>query len=201
MQVSVLQTAETLAALPAYYPPTVGPARAGGEARVELWHKWGEQNRAEFAAGVHRSTSHVGGQSVPSFLYSFDGMVRPAKWLEVTGTYFAGENLAGLGGPPLSYAVEGSYTESLRAQGGWLQTSFPITKRLTLNAFGGWQATSENGLSQGQLKSTIGYAGNFIYRLGPNVLVSAEAGQYRYSFLYADQLLHNHYDLALAYTF
>lgn len=200
VQASIMQTAEQYAIV-APYAPTPTPARPGGEARVEFWHRWGEGNRVELASAVHRSTTHVGGQSVPSFLYSFDGLLRPARWLELTGTYFSGENLAPLSGPGLGFFTYDGYAQQLRAAGGWLQSAFVLTPRLSLNLFGGWQGTPARSEIAGLQNSTVGYAGNIIYRLGPNVLVSVEAGQYRYAVVYGQQLLRNHYDLALAYTF
>jgi hypothetical protein len=199
VQASIVQTAEQYAVTGPY--DEVSPVRPGGEARVEIWHSWGEGNRVELASGVHKSTTHVSGASVPSFLYSFDGLLRPTHWLEFTGTYFAGENLAPLSGPALSFIRYGNDADPLRAQGGWLQSAFALTPRLSLNLFGGWQAALARSELSGLQNSTVGYAGNFIYRLGPNVLVSAEAGQYRYAFLDGQPLLRNHYDLALAYTF
>lgn len=45
------------------------------------------------------------------------------------------------------------------------------------------------------------YAGNLIYRLGPNVLASFEASQTRTTYLGQGTRLNPHYDLALAYLF
>jgi len=201
VQTSIVQTYERYAQAPGSYTGTLEPARPGGEARVEIWHRWGESNRVELASAVHRSTTHVGGISVPSFLYSFDGLLRPARWLEFTGTYFSGENLGPLSGPALSFVSYEGDAYPLRGEGGWLQSTFFLTRRLSVNAFGGWQATLARPTLIGLQNSTTGFAGNFIYRLGPNVLASAEAGQYRYAFLLGHPLLRNHYDLALAYLF
>jgi hypothetical protein len=202
LQASLVETEENRASVPDPYKDSLEPSRPGIEGRVELWHKWGETNRVEFASGAHKSTTHVAGSSVPSYLYSFDGLVHPASWFELTGTFFSGQNLAALSGPPNSFRIDAAgAVHAVRGNGGWLQAAFPVTERLTLNAFGGWQKSSDYGLTGNVFDATRSFAGNFIYRLGPNVLVSAEAGQYRYYYTQSRPKLLNHYDLALGYSF
>jgi hypothetical protein len=202
LQASLLETEEERASVPTMYQSSLEPSRPGVQGRVEFWHKWGETNRVAFASGAHKSTTHVAGSSVPSLLYSFDGLFHPASWFELTGTFFSGENMAALGGPATSFRIDASgAVHAVRGNGGWLQSAFPVTSRLTLNAFGGWQKNSDYGLTGNVFDATRSYAGNFIYRLGPNVLVSAEAGQYRYYYTQSGPKLLNHYDLALGYSF
>jgi hypothetical protein len=202
LQSAVVQTSETLAEVDDQYTKTLRPSRPGVEGRVGIWHTWGNTNRVELASGIHKSTTHVAGAGLPSFLYSFDGLLRPSPWLEVTGTYFSGENLANLSGPVYGFAIPAvGQPRSLRARGGWLQTAFPITSRLTLNAFGGYQGGNAASPVIDQFQGASAWSGNFIYRLGPNVLVSAEAGQYRYQYSIRSAKILNHYDLALGYSF
>ena len=47
----------------------------------------------------------------------------------------------------------------------------------------------------------LAYAGNLIYRLGPNVLLGLEASQARTNYFLRPNRLNNHYDLALGYLF
>ena len=45
------------------------------------------------------------------------------------------------------------------------------------------------------------YAGNIVYKLGPNVLAAFEAAQTRTDYIAVGLRRNNHYDLALAYLF
>jgi hypothetical protein len=82
-----------------------------------------------------------------------------------------------------------------------MQFSSPLTERLTLNLFGGRQDNRARDLGTGDVAHNISYAGNLIYRLGPNVLVSVEALQKRTRLLPGTDQVHNHYDLAVGYSF
>ncbi len=68
------------------------------EGRFELWRKFGENARIEIAPGFHDSTSHAGGFSAPSHLFTMDWLIQPAAKVQLTGMFFTGENAAGLGG-------------------------------------------------------------------------------------------------------
>ena len=45
------------------------------------------------------------------------------------------------------------------------------------------------------------YAGNLMYRMGPNVILSFESGQMRTTYLATGNRLNNRYDLGFAYLF
>jgi hypothetical protein len=206
-QAAVLETSERWAYIPGYAAgsPTyedLEVSRPAFEGRLGLWHNWDEDRRAEIAGGYHTSTSHVEGISVPSRLASVDWLLKPAKWIEYSGTYFSGKNLAGIGGPQVSISFPQPGTaQPVHANGGWMQLSFPLTTRLSFNAYGGWQSARDRDIAAGTLNHTREYAGNIIYHLGPNVLVGLEAAQERYYILSGSRYVRNHYDLALGYSF
>jgi hypothetical protein len=80
---------------------------------------------------------------------------------------------------------------------GWAQVSLPVTKRLTFNVFGGLEDDSGG---TGIIRNWT-YAGNAMYHLGPNVVVSFEALQMRAKYVSGSNLVVNHYDLGVAYLF
>ena len=60
----------------------------------------------ELGAGFHKSTSHVLGASVGSRLVSLDWLIIPMPKLQISGTYFGGQNFAGIGGLPQSFRID-----------------------------------------------------------------------------------------------
>ena len=203
-QLAALQTAETFALVPATYTATLESTRPALEGRVAVWHSWGEASRIEIGAGAHTAQSHVAGTSVPSRIGAVDWLFQPWPWVKLTGTYFAGKNLAGIGGAYQAFTViaQGK-VRPVRGDGGWAQLAFPVTQRLTFNAYGGWQSTRDRDLTAGQLDGTNTYAGNVIFRLGPNLLLSFEAAQKHFDYFYQNRSnsIQNHYDVALGYAF
>lgn len=75
----------------------VEAARPGLEGRFEFFHKLDDERRLEVAPGFHVSTTHAGGFSIPSEVFSVDWLFRPVGPLEFTGAFFRGQNVAPLG--------------------------------------------------------------------------------------------------------
>jgi hypothetical protein len=201
-QVALLQTNESYAHLDEEYVSSLEKSRPAFEGRLAYWHKWSDTSRMELGAGFHKSTSHVLGTSVGSRLVSLDWLIIPTPKLQISGTYFGGQNFAGIGGLPQSFRIDNDISAfPVHGSGGWLEFSSPLTERLTLNLFGGRQDNRARDLLDGDVARNISYAGNLIYRLGPNVLVSMEALQKRTRLLPGADQIHNRYDLALGYSF
>ena len=180
----------------------VSPARPGLEGRFEFWRQIGSGARIEIAPGFHDSTSHVDGVAVPSHLFSVDWLIQPFPKLQVTGMFFQGQNAAGIGALHQGFTVlSGDRVVPVHAVGGWTQFSYLATKRLSFNIYGGQESDRARDLLSGDIQRNFVYAGNFIYKLGSNVLLSAEASQARTRYFLLPNRLNNHYDLALGYLF
>jgi hypothetical protein len=172
------------------------------EGRFELWRKFGESARIEVAPGFHDSTSHAGGFSAPSHLFTVDWLIQPVSKIQFTGMFFTGENAAGLGGLRQGFTIFNDIRAvPVGATGGWAQLSILATKRLTFNIFGGQENDNIANLLNGDIHTNSMYAGNAIYRLGSNVLLGAEVSQVRTNYFLLPSRLNNHYDLSLAYLF
>ena len=201
-QAGVYQTSEPAASVPAEYQSSFSAARPALEGRFEFWSKLGQGGRVEIAPGFHVSQTHVGGVSIPSDLFSIDWMIQPVPEVQFTGTFFQGENAAGIGGLRQGFTfASNSKFQAVGAAGGWAQLSFLATKRLTLNAYSGQESNRAANLLRGEITRNFAYAGNGIYHLASNVLFSLEAAQVRTTYLGFPRRLVNHYDLALAYLF
>ena len=72
---------------------------------------------------------------------------------------------------------------------------------ISVHVYAGEQWNRATDLGPGSVTTNFVYAGNFIYKLAPNVLASIEASQARTQYLNSALHLNNHYDLALAYLF
>ena len=202
-QLGVYQTSEpnSEARLGAYYN-TVAGARPSLEGRFEFWRQFGEGARIEIAPGFHTSTSHVDGASVPAHLFSLDWLIQPFPKLQLTGMFFEGQNAAGLGGLRQGFTIfDNQPPIAIGATGGWAQLSILATKRLSFNIFGGQESDRAADLLAGDVRLNRMYAGNLVYRLGPNVLLGLEASQLRTDYWLLPNRLNNHYDLAVAYLF
>src|SRR5580692_2083926 len=172
------------------------------EGRFELWRKFGENARVEVAPGFHDSTSHAGGFSAPSHLFTLDWLIQPMSKVQFTGMFFTGENAAGLGGLHQGFSIFNDIRAvPIGAHGGWAQFSYFATKRLTFNIFSGAENDNVADLLSGDIHRNFMYAGNAIYRLGSNVLLGAEVSQVRTNYFLLPSRLNNHYDLSLAYLF
>jgi hypothetical protein len=201
-QLSLMQTEETYATVPNAFARTLEPARPALEGRFAFWHRFDDRKRVEFAPGFHVSTTHVAGASVGSHIGSLDWLIIPASHLQFSGTAFKGQNVAGLGALGNGFAIRpNGDVRPVNSTGGWAQAAFPITSRLTLNLFGGIENDHSPFLTASSIVHNWTYASNFVYHLGPNVIVSVEALQLRTRTFAGVKGLQNHYDLALGYLF
>jgi hypothetical protein len=198
---SELETQEASAFAPGTQPYSLELARPGFESRANFWIQSGSA-RYEIAPGFHLSDTHVDGFTVPARFATIDWLIRPARWIEFTGLVMGGHNMAVLGGFSDGFTLRNAAPPiAVRDIGGWAQASVHLTSRLTLNTFGGLQAPHIADLYPGALTHETQYAGNLIYRLGPNILLGAEALQERAGSLGQSHEIRNHYDLAIGYLF
>jgi len=201
-QVAVLETRETYLQPPSEYAGSLEPNRPAIEGRVAFWHKFDDERRFEIGSGFHASSTHVVGEGVPSRVYSIDWLAIPWSRLTLTGTLFRGQNFSNLGGVAPGFTVVDDYQDvPVHGGGGWAQVSAQLAKRLTLNVFGGIQANRESNLQSDDIVQNLSYAGNLMYRISPNVIISFETLQARTRLLYEEEQVRNRYDLALAYLF
>jgi hypothetical protein len=90
---------------------------------------------------------------------------------------------------------------TVASHGGWGQLAYRPTNRLSFHLYGGQQDDRNRDLVAGGVAKNLIYAGNLIYRIGPNVLLGLEASQVRTTYIGSGTRLNPHYDLALAYLF
>ena len=198
-QVGVYQTSED-SGVPAN--PVLRRRRPGFEGRFELAHRFDDTRRIEVAPGFHFSTTQVGGLSVPSRLASIDWFTNPWSRLEFSGFLFNGQNIHHFGAFRQGFRLLPSGEAiPVHSRGGWGQFTILATDRLSFNLFGGIHDDRESDLARGAIGRNRSHAGNVMYRLAPNVIVSFEALQTRTTYIGAGERLLNRYDLALAYLF
>ena len=202
-QVGAVQTREI-----GPYVGTVVPeaSRPAAEGRFNFYHKLDEERRMEISAGFHASTTHAGGQSIPSNLFSMDWFFNPWKPVEFTGVFYSGQNVAHLGsGTRQGFAVYTSYGKTygaaLGSRGGWGQVTLHALPRLDFHLFTGQVDDANADLGTGAIGKNLLFGGNAYFHLAPNVLVGVEASQVRTVYLGQGVRINNHYDLALAYLF
>lgn len=200
-QLGIFQTSENYPLLAAEYRNSVASARPGAEGRVEFSHQFAGAPYVEFAYGVHGSQTHIAGQSLPSRIYSVDWLIRPVRKIDFSGTFFQGQNVGVTGSIRQGITFFGEHGRSVHSQGGWAQLAFRPSNRLTFNVYGGTQDDRNSDLLNGAIGRNLIYAGNVIYRIGPNLMGSFEASQVRTFYLGSGLRLNPHYDLALAYLF
>lgn len=202
LQAAVIETDEYYSA--PYLPANifVRPARPAFQARIQLQHNWTDETRLTVGLGMHASETHLLGHSIPSRVVSMDVFYKPIQKLEISGTLFYGENFANLGGEPPGVTVESnSVVIPVHGAGGWFQVALPVTSRLTFDVYAGRQANDSNDLNPYEVFRTLTYAGNVLYRLGPNVVIGFEGSRNRLEEYEARQLLTNRYDATVAYLF
>jgi hypothetical protein len=201
-QAGVYQTSEPVASAGPEYAATLSLARPAFEGRFLFWRNLGGGARVEIAPGFHASQTHVAGVSVPSRLFSLDWLIQPAAKLQWTGMFFTGQDAAGIGALRQGFTIfSGGIVQPVGTAGGWTQLSYFLTNRLTFNAYGGQESNRPVDLLRGEVTRNFAYAGNAVYRFGPNVLLGLEASQVRTDYLGFRTRLANHYDLALGYLF
>jgi len=186
------------------YVGTVVPeaARPAAEGRVNFHHKLDDQRRLEIAAGFHASTTHAGGQRIPSNLFAMDWFFNPWKAVEFTGVFYSGQNVAHLGsGTRQGFAIEKGHGYALPSRGGWGQLTLHALPRLDFHFFTGQVDDANHDLEKGSIGKNLLFGGNAYFRVAPNVLMGLEASQLRTMYLGQGVRINNHYDLALAYLF
>jgi hypothetical protein len=201
-QVGLIQTTEGAATTPSQFASTLERVRPGLEGRFEVSRTFGHNGRIEIAPGFHASTTHVAAASVPSRAFSMDWLLSPAGWMEFSGAYFTGENLAhlGTGGIRQGFTVLGpGDVIPVRATGGWAQLKLQPTERLSFNLMTGRHDDRNTDLRFGGIAYNHAIGANVFYRLSPNVIVSFETLQVRTLYQGTGLRLNNHYDLAIAY--
>lgn len=201
-QFSLMQTEEPYAMVPPSLANTLEPARPALEGRFAFWHRWDDTRRFEVAPGFHVSTTHLGGKSVDSRIGSFDWLFVPTSYLQISGTFFKGQNVAALGALGNGFVI--TPTGDIRpvdSTGGWAQLAFPLTSRWTLNIYSGVENDHNSFLTASSIVHNWTYASNVMYHIGPNVVVSLEALQMRTRSFSGVEGLQNHYDLAVGYLF
>jgi len=201
-QAGVYETSEAYStSAPAAYANTLEKARPAWQGRFDFW-KGGEKRRLEIAPGFSASQTHVAGQTVPSRVFTLDGLARPASFVEFSGAFFQGENASGLGALRQGFTILGTDAAiPVHSDGGWGQISFFPAPRLSFHIYGGEEHDRAADLTANSITRNFLYAGNMIYKLAPNVLAAFELSQARTDYIGAGTRLNNHYDLALAYLF
>lgn len=199
-QFGVYQTSEGGTGLSTEYPD-LSRSRPGYQGRFEFWADQGESRRIEIAPGFHVSSTRVLRQSAPSRIFSVDWLIRPMARIDLTGTFFAGENTGVIGGLRQGVNVLNGSLVSVGAIGGWAQFKYRFTNRLSVNLYGGQEDDRDRDLDSGNIGKNQAYAANVMYRFGSNVLTSFEASQVRTTYVHVGTRLFPHYDLALAYLF
>ena len=203
-QFSVYQTSESGTGLSTLYGDSLATARPGYETRIELWKSSGTR-RVEIAPGFHGSSTRVVGRSAPSRIGSVDWLIRPFSKVQLTGTYFFGQNNGVIGGLRQGVTVfEGAggiyNVRAVRSQGGWAQLKLTATKRTSFNLFGGQQDDRNRDLLRDGIFKNQTYGANLMHRWGPNLMMSFETSETRTTYSTGTRLNH-HYDLAFAYLF
>jgi len=201
-QAAVYQTSEASASVPPAFASTLERARPALQGRLEIARQIGEGRRIEIAPGFHTSSTHVAGTSVDSNLVSFDWFLNPWSRLEFSGMFFSGQNVANMGALRQGFTIlDSGRVIPVHSRGGWAQITLLPTSRLSLNFYGGQQDDRDSDLRPGGFGKNQSYAGNIMYRLAPNVIMSFETAHVRTSYLGTGTRLNNHYDLALGYLF
>jgi hypothetical protein len=201
-QFALFQTNETSASVPPPFAATLERARPALQGRFEYFHDFTGGRRFAIAPGFHVSTTHVAATSVPSRLVSLDWFLKPWASFEFTGTAFAGANVANMGSIRQGFTVLGPRDViAIRSRGGWAQATWLPTDRLTFNVYAGQIDDNNRDLRFNGIAKNLSYAGNAMYRIAPNVILSLEAAKVRTTYFGAGNRQNNHYDLAVAYLF
>ncbi len=201
VQAGVIASYEAANTVPAAYASTLALWRPAYEARAEYGFTAGSK-RFEIAPGYHHGASRVAGQSVDSRGLSVDGLARLSTWFELSGAWFSGQNLAGLGTLRQGFTILPSGSAvPIEAYGGWAQATITASPRWSFHLFGGEEYDRARDLAANGISRNILYGGNTMWKLAPNVIAALEITQVRTTYLISGTRLNNHYDLALAYLF
>ncbi|PWU06663.1 MAG: hypothetical protein C5B51_11895 [Terriglobia bacterium] len=201
-RVGVVQTRE-FNAYAGSDPVAVEASRPGLEGRFEFFHKFDDERRLEIAPGFHTSTTHAGGDSIPSNLFSIDWFYNPVRRIEFSGAYFRGKNVVALGTGLIrqGFGFDDGFGEPVHSQGGWGQLTIHTLPRLDFHLFSGQHDDRNSDLLTGAIGKNLMFGGNLYFRIAPNVLLGWETSQLRTVYLGQGTRINNHYDLALAYLF
>jgi hypothetical protein len=201
-QAGVFATREEYGYVPPAYASSFESVRPAVQGRFSLAHSLDDERRVEIGLGFDVSSSRVTGASVPSRVFAIDGFANPWRKLEFSGAYFRGSNLTNVGGAGQGFTIV-KYGDVIpvHADGGWAQMSLLATPRLTFNFFGGEQDNRDRDLQYSGIGRNRSYAGNLMFRLAPNVILSLETGQVRTEWLAKGKRLGNYHDLGFAYLF
>ena len=201
-QAGVFATREEYGYVPPAFSSSFESVRPALQGRFSLAHRLDDERRIEIGLGFDASSSRVTGVSVPSRVFAIDGFANPWRKLEFSGSYFRGSNLTNIGGVGQGFTiVKYGNVIPVHADGGWAQMSFLATPRLTFNFFGGEQDNRDRDLEYSGIGRNRSYAGNLMYRLAPNVILSLETGQVRTEWVGTGNRLGNYHDLGFAYLF
>jgi hypothetical protein len=133
-------------------------------------------------------------------------LFRPVSRVELTGTYFAGQNVGVIGGLRQGVSIFSGRSpgaleaRAVHAKGGWAQVKLTATKRTSFNLFGGQQDDRNRDLLRDGIVKNQTYGANIMHRWGPNLMTGFEASQTRTTY-FTGTRLNPHYDLAFAYLF
>ena len=89
----------------------------------------------------------------------------------------------------------------VHSQGGWAQWSIMPTNRITFNFMAGIHDDRNSDLAAGQNARNRQAAGNIMFRIAPNVVISFEGANFRSLYLGQGTRVNQRYDLAIAYMF
>jgi hypothetical protein len=202
VQAGVLQSRETASIVPPQFASAPAPWRPAWEGRFELTHQFSDDTRLELASAFHTGSSRVFAQSIPSRLWAADWLLRAHRSVEWTGTFFSGQNLAGLGALRQGFTILGpGEVIPVHSRGGWSQVSLLPHSRLTFNLLGGQHDDRNSDIMDGGFAKNQAYGANVMIRLAPNVVLSFENLRLWTTYLNRGTRRNNHYDLALAYLF
>ena len=200
-QVGIMQTSEDVGSAAGALVDRRRPATQG---RFEFSHDFGGGQRIEFAPGFSVSQTHLctNGQTIPSRLFSMDWLIRPMEKIELTGIFWNGENIQHMGALRNGLRVlANGIAIPVHSQGGWAQWSILATNRITLNLMAGIHDDRNADLASGQNARNRQAAGNIMFRIAPNVVISFEGANFRSLYLGQGTRVNQRYDLAIAYMF
>jgi hypothetical protein len=200
-QGGIFESDEPANNVPAAYASTLEIWRPAYEGRVQYSYSRGS-SRFEIAPGYHGGASRVAGQSVESRAVTLDGLYRPSSWIDFTGAWFVGRNLAGLGTLRQGFTILPSGAViPVHSNGGWAQMTINATSRLSFHLFGGVENDRAMDLAGNGISRNLAYGSNAMWKLAPNVIASIEYMRLRTTYLQTGTRLNDHYDLALGYFF
>ena len=200
-QVGIMQTSEDVGSAAGALVDRRRPATQG---RFEFSHDFGGGQRIELAPGFSVSQTHLrtNGQTIPSRLFSMDWLIRPMEKIELTGIFWNGENIQHMGALRNGLRVlANGIAIPVHSQGGWAQWSILATNRITLNLMAGIHDDRNADLASGQNARNRQAAGNIMFRIAPNVVISCEGANFRSLYLGQGTRVNQRYDLAIAYMF